>query len=77
VPDHRQASFYRELRRQFPRSSERAFAYFSAFDAPWRTYDANPTPGVSASEAHWGLFDERRRPKAVILQIPPLDATER
>jgi exo-beta-1,3-glucanase (GH17 family) len=70
--DRRQASFYRELRRRFPTSSERAFAYFSAFDAPWRVYDENPVPGSHPEEAHWGVYDARRRPKPVVLQLPLL-----
>jgi hypothetical protein len=57
----------------------RSFAYFSAFDAPWRAYDEMPVPGVQAAaahsaEAHWGLFDENRRPKPVVAQIAPLQA---
>jgi exo-beta-1,3-glucanase (GH17 family) len=76
----RQAGFFRELRLQFPASGERAFAYFSAFDAPWRAYDELPAPGGEptaashASEAHWGLYDENRRPKPVVGQIPQLVA---
>jgi exo-beta-1,3-glucanase (GH17 family) len=69
----RQTSFYKELRSQFPASADRAFAYFAAFDAPWRAYDANPVGGVSAFEAHWGLFDESRHPKPVVGEIRPLD----
>jgi exo-beta-1,3-glucanase (GH17 family) len=65
----RQASFYKELQSRFPPSADRAFAFFAAFDAPWRAYDANPVGAVSAAEAHWGLFDESRRPKQVIAAI--------
>lgn len=70
----RQASFYAELRRRFPPSATRAFAYFSAFDAPWRAYDANPVAGAAArpEEAFWGLYDSERRPKAAALALPPL-----
>jgi exo-beta-1,3-glucanase (GH17 family) len=68
----RQAAFFRELQRQFPSSATRAFSYFSAFDAPWRVQDAQAAPGVHPEEAHWGLYDESRRPKPVIQQIPPL-----
>ena len=57
----RQASFYKELRSQFPPTSNRAFAYFTAFDAPWRAYDETAAGGISASEAYWGLFDEADR----------------
>jgi exo-beta-1,3-glucanase (GH17 family) len=71
----RQAGFYRELRRALPPSRTRAFAYFAAFDAPWRAYDATGVPGAPAvhpEEAHWGLFDDARRPKAAARELPPL-----
>jgi exo-beta-1,3-glucanase (GH17 family) len=70
----RQASFYVELQRRFRPSGERAFAYFSAFDAPWRLEDVGPAPGQrpQPEEAHWGLYDERRQPKPVVAAIAPL-----
>lgn len=70
----RQAAFYAELRRRMPGSSARAFAYFSAFDAPWRAHDAGPVAGAvtGPEEAHWGLYDDERRPKAAALALPPL-----
>jgi len=34
--------------------ASRAFSYFSAFDAPWRTSDFNPAPGAHPEEAFWG-----------------------
>jgi exo-beta-1,3-glucanase (GH17 family) len=73
-----QASFYEELQRRFAESAapagDRAFAYFSAFDAPWRLQDGGPAPGQhpAEEEAHWGLYDEKRRPKPVVASIPPL-----
>jgi len=82
TPD-RQASFFTELLRQFPRARERSFTYFSAFDAPWRAFDEIALPNkVSAAqthpeEAHWGLFDEHRRPKPVVARIPVLGSTPR
>jgi exo-beta-1,3-glucanase (GH17 family) len=72
----RQASFYRELRRRLPPSAAHAFAYFAAFDAPWRAYDAlavpGAAPGVHPEEAHWGLYDSERRPKSAAGELPPL-----
>jgi exo-beta-1,3-glucanase (GH17 family) len=70
----RQAAFYAELRRRFAPSARRAFAYFSAFDAPWRAYDAGPVAGVMTGpeEAHWGLYDSERRPKPAALAVPVL-----
>jgi exo-beta-1,3-glucanase (GH17 family) len=72
--EDRQAGFYRELRRLLPPSRTRAFAYFAAFDAPWREYDATGVPGAAAhpEEAHWGLYDGKRQPKAAALQLPTL-----
>jgi len=76
--EERQASFYRELRRRLPASRARAFAYFAAFDAPWRAYDATGVPGapsrVHPEEAHWGLYDALRQPKLAARELPPLAA---
>ena len=71
----RQAAFYAELRRRMPGSPTRGFAYFSAFDAPWRVHDAGPVAGAATGpeEAHWGLYDDERRPKAAALALPPLE----
>jgi hypothetical protein len=57
-----------------PAPGDRAFAYFAAFDAPWRVNDGGPAPGQrpAPEEAHWGLFDEKRRPKPVVASIPLL-----
>ena len=82
TPD-RQASFFRELLTQFPPARERSFAYFSAFDAPWRAFDEIALPNkvraaqTHPEEAHWGLFDEHRRPKPVVARIPVLGSTPR
>ncbi len=70
-----QAEFYRELRRRLPASRTRGFAYFAAFDAPWRAYDATGVPGapgVHPEEAHWGLYDAARRPKLAARELAPL-----
>ena len=71
----RQAAFYRELRRVLPPGRTQAFAYFAAYDAPWRAYDATGVPGAPGAhpeEAHWGLYDEARHPKAAARELPPL-----
>jgi len=73
----RQASFYRELRRQLPPDGARAFAYFAAFDAPWRAYDASPVPGVHPEEAHWGLYDAARQPKLAARELARLPLAAR
>lgn len=72
TPDAQKA-FYAELMRQLPPSRELAFAYFSAFDAPWRAYDETPVPGTHPEEAHWGLFKEDRTPKPVMEEVPKLE----
>lgn len=68
----RQASFYRVLRGKFTASRDLAFAYFSAFDAPWRANDAHPVAGAHPEEAYWGLYDAARNPKPVVAGIPEL-----
>jgi len=68
----RQAAFYRALARAFPPRRERAFAYFAAFDSPWRVADEQASPGVHPEEAHWGLFDAARAPKPVVALVPLL-----
>jgi exo-beta-1,3-glucanase (GH17 family) len=70
----RQASFYAELRQRFAATGSHAFAYFSAFDAPWRAHDAGALPGAvtGPEEALWGLYDSERRPKPAALALPPL-----
>jgi exo-beta-1,3-glucanase (GH17 family) len=68
----RQAGFYAELRRRFPSGPAAAFAYFSAFDAPWRARDAGPLP-TSPEEGYWGLYDSERRPKRAALELPSLE----
>lgn len=73
----RQAAFYRELRARLPPDAARAFAYFTAFDAPWREQDATGVPGVHPEEAHWGLYDANRHSKPAIDQLPPLGQDRR
>jgi len=71
----RQASFYAELRRHLPASSLRGFAYFSAFDAPWRAHDTGPVAGAATGpeEAYWGLYDSERRPKQAAQALAPMN----
>lgn len=68
----RQASFYKELRTRLPPGRARAFAYFAAFDAPWRAQDVTGVPGPHPEEAYWGLYDGARRGKPAVDQLPPL-----
>jgi exo-beta-1,3-glucanase (GH17 family) len=69
----RQALFYDALYRKFPSTRARAFAYFCAFDAPWRVNDGMVLgihPGQE--ESHWGIYDEKLQPKPVVNVIPVL-----
>lgn len=69
----RQAGFYQALEQRFRPSTDHAFAYFAAFDTPWRLNDYGPQGQRPATEeAYWGLYDERRQPKAVVALIAPL-----
>jgi exo-beta-1,3-glucanase (GH17 family) len=67
-----QHDFYALLAKWLRRSRRRAFAYFAAFDEPWRPGDFNPTPGAHPEEAHWGLFTDTRTPKPVMTALTKL-----
>ncbi len=67
-----QRAFYDLLVQRLPPSRTCAFAYFTAFDEPWRTADFNPVPGVHPEEAFWGLFTDARAPKPVMADLPKL-----
>lgn len=68
----KQAAFWRELEKQMPPTKKLAFAYFSAFDAPWRVSDFNPMGANHPEEAFWGLYDETRKPKPAANGLPKL-----
>jgi len=68
-----QRAFYTLLAQRLPPSRTRAFAWFTAFDEPWRPGDFNPVPGNHPEEAFWGLFTDRRLPKAVMSGLPKLE----
>jgi exo-beta-1,3-glucanase (GH17 family) len=70
--EERQAAFYLTLRQRFPATPDKAFAYFAAFDAPWRSSDATGVTGPHPEEAHWGMYDEARRGKRAARELPPL-----
>jgi hypothetical protein len=66
-----QHDFWRALEARMPRSERSAFAYFCAFDLPWREFDG---AARHPEEAHWGLFTEQREPKPVIADLARLRA---
>lgn len=65
----RQAGFWRSLQAQLAPAPLRAFAYFSAFDAPWRVNDEHPTAGAQPQEGSWGWYDSARQPKLAAQQL--------
>jgi len=67
-----QRAFYDLLAKRLKPSRRRAFAWFTAFDEPWRPGDFNPTPGAHPEEAYWGLFTATRQPKEVMATITKL-----
>jgi exo-beta-1,3-glucanase (GH17 family) len=67
--EEKQQLFYRELESQMKPSRRRAFSYYAAFDAPWLVDAPNPIPGSHPEEAFWGLFTEKRIPKAAIRDL--------
>jgi exo-beta-1,3-glucanase (GH17 family) len=70
--EDKQRAFYRQLETQMKPSATEAFAYFSAFDAPWLVDAPNPVPGPHPEEAFWGLFTEGRAAKAAVKELKPL-----
>ena len=60
----RQADFYRILRNVFASTPTRAFAYFAAFDAPWRVHDSHPCRATIPKKAIGGctMTGENRKP---------------
>ncbi len=66
-----QEQFWSTLRTRMAPSSRQNFSYFTAFDSPWRAFDETPG-GPRPEEAHWGLFNADRSPKAVMRHIARL-----
>ena len=66
---------FEALLQRFKPTAQTSFAYFSAFDAPWRVSDVSPVPGQHPEEAHFGLFDAQRKPKLVVQSIPRISTT--
>lgn len=66
-----QHDFWRALEARMTRSERSTFAYFCAFDLPWRAYDGAI---LHPEEAHWGLFTDQRTPKPVMSDFATLRA---
>jgi exo-beta-1,3-glucanase (GH17 family) len=66
-----QARFWKSLAARLPPTRAHAFAWFEAFDAPWkpaRALDARPEK--RAREAYWGFYDRDGRPKPALDAVP-------
>ena len=76
--EKRQASFYAELGRRFARVAVSRVTARSPTSPPSTRPGAYWTAARAAGqrpaeeEAHWGLYDEKRRPKPVVASIPLL-----
>ncbi len=66
-----QAAFWSGLARRLPPTRGHAFAWFEAFDSPWKPARALAAPPEKrAREAHWGMFDSQGRPKPALAGVP-------
>jgi exo-beta-1,3-glucanase (GH17 family) len=69
-----QAEFWTALAARLPPTRAHAFAFFEAFDAPWKIASvAGQTGDVRNSEAHWGFFraDGSAKPALAVLEERP------
>jgi exo-beta-1,3-glucanase (GH17 family) len=67
-----QAAFWSALAQRLPPTKRHAFAWFEAFDSPWkpaRTTEAPPEK--RAREAFWGFVDQDGRPKSALEAVLP------
>jgi exo-beta-1,3-glucanase (GH17 family) len=69
--DSAQAAFWSALARRLPATGHHAFAYFEAFDCPWKPARAlDAPPEKRPREAFWGFWDADGRPKPVLSAVP-------
>jgi exo-beta-1,3-glucanase (GH17 family) len=67
-----QAGFWSALRRRLPPTRAHAFAYFEAFDGPWKpARSPDPSPAKRAREAHWGFFELDGTAKPAVRAVAP------
>jgi exo-beta-1,3-glucanase (GH17 family) len=67
-----QAQFWRLLLARLPPRTGRAFAWFEAFDGPWKpAAGARESGRLAEEEAHWGLYTAAGKPKAVVEILGP------
>lgn len=66
-----QAAFWSALAHKLPPTRTHAFAWFEAFDSPWKPARAiDAPPEKRAREAFWGFFDANGRPKPALESVP-------
>jgi len=68
----KQAAFWKALQARMKPSKSATYAWFSAFDAPWRLSDFNPMGYNHPEEAYWGLYTDTGAPKPVVDVIPQI-----
>ncbi len=61
-----QALFWSLLSTRVRADGKRAFAYFEAFDQPWKAENARAEFGLHPEEGHWGFYDTQGRGKPVL-----------
>jgi len=65
-----QAAFWSALAKRLPPTRAHAFAYFEAFDGPWKpARSPDPVPARRAREAHWGFFDAAGVAKPAVREL--------
>jgi exo-beta-1,3-glucanase (GH17 family) len=65
-----QAEFWSALARRLPPTRAHAFAWFEAFDSPWKPARAREAPSEKrAREAYWGLFESDGRAKPALAEL--------
>jgi exo-beta-1,3-glucanase (GH17 family) len=66
-----QAAFWSALAQKLPPTRAHAFAWFEAFDSPWKPARASDAPPEKrAREAFWGFFDANGQPKPALESVP-------
>lgn len=65
-----QAQYWKIWLTEMPNTEMRASVFWEAFDLPWKS-QTNPSE-LSEMEAHWGGWDQQRKPKPVVSILPRL-----
>jgi exo-beta-1,3-glucanase (GH17 family) len=66
-----QAGFWSALAKRLPATRAHAFAWFEAFDSPWKPARASDAPPEKrAREAYWGLLRSDGSAKPALAEVP-------